>query len=152
MASISFTWRPFLERPDMGQMYMEDIVLTETVHNDMPVMRTQNGDLAVILAQYGYEPSGWSSNHKEKEMKQYLSTNAKLVSIIAKAYISGSIDFIELFTTIEKSMPNFELHYSSKYDAEHRGLKLAIIPSGVKYKIREGETIDILREEDYFSS
>jgi hypothetical protein len=152
MSSVSFTWRPFLSRPDMGEMYMKDYVLTKTVHNNMPVMRTQDGELVVILADYGYEPCGWSCYHKDKEMQQYLSTNAKLVRIIANAYISGSINFIELFTTIEKNMPDFKLHYEARHDAEYNGLKLAFIPSGVKYKIRQGECIDILNEEDYLNS
>lgn len=152
MASISFTWRPFSDRTDMGKMYMKEIVLTETEHNGMPVMRTQDGELAVILAEYSYEPRGWSYYHKEKEMKQYLSTNAQLVRIVAESYINVGLDLIKLFTTIEKSMPDFKLHYQSRYNAEYSGLKLAFIPSGFKYKICEGESVDILREEDYFSS
>lgn len=152
MSTISFTWRPFINRTDMGQMYMKEIVLTETEHNGMPVMRTQDGELAVILADYRYNPTGWSSYHKEKEMIQYLSTNAQLVRIVAKGYISEKIDTVELFETIKTSMPEFNLSHHSKYDAEYNGLKLAFIPSGVKYKIRAGESVDILREENYFNS
>jgi hypothetical protein len=134
----------------------ETVVLKKTVHNGRPVMRTQDGRLAVILADSDFESYKWSTWGKTEDQRHFLSTDAELVEIVAETYKQRvpypcgvifhprKVDLEELKETIRKRFPEC---FVPPYIGE--GLRLEFVPRGASYRIHQGEWIQFYKPEDF---
>lgn len=151
MQTESFMWRIFPKRFDMTYGSKE-IVFTETEINGIPVMRTKNQELIVIISGIDSESTSWSSSCKDRKMKQYLSTHPDLVRIVIDFYQSGVLDIDKLFTTIKNYNPDFTLNDNVEFYCKRNGLRLDFIPKDSKYRIMHGEYVLLYKEDEFFSS